>query len=74
MILTDLVVAGDITDSGFEPWKCDSEATVSRIVSLWSGRADPFVLPGELFWLDSTDEGQRIGLEVLATLGDLGQG
>lgn len=68
LILSGLVVAGETTASGFTAWPSSPEASVARIAISWSERSDPYVMPGELFWLAATAEGQRIGEEVLAAL------
>jgi hypothetical protein len=66
LITTGLVVAGEYDGTGHRPWECSAESAIGRIVEEWSSRRDPFVMPGEIVWLDATSEGQRIGERVLA--------
>jgi len=66
LIVQGLVVVGDVGDVGHTPWESDSPSTIGRIVEEWASVADPFVMPGQLFWLDTTPEGQRIGESVWA--------
>ena len=66
LITTGLVVAGECDGAGHRPWECSAEAAIGRIVEEWVGRRDPFVMPGEIVWLDATGEGQLIGEGVLA--------
>lgn len=64
LIEDDLIVAGDISDSGFMPWPLSKGDSLMRIVHSRIAAPNPFVMPGEVFWLAPTSEGARIGKEV----------
>lgn len=61
LLLTGLVVAGGFDGSAHVPWDCSAAEAIARIVEDWTARRDPFVMPGEIVWLDTTQAGQRIG-------------
>lgn len=61
LILDGLVVAGDVDAAGHVPWPGSASDAIVRIVKEWSARTDPFVMPGEVFWLDTTAAGQSLG-------------
>jgi hypothetical protein len=60
LVMDGLVVPGDV-DTAFRPWDCTPSEAVARIVEDWMARDDPFVMIGDIVWLDATQEGQRIG-------------
>ena len=59
-----LVRAGDVTDSGFEPWDLPVDAAMERVEREWNALG---ALPnlGEVCWLDNTEEGERRARELL---------
>ncbi|WP_166350666.1 hypothetical protein [Phytoactinopolyspora limicola] len=61
LLLTGLVVAGEVDGSGHVPWDCSAAEAMVRIVEDWNSRSDPFVMPGEIVWLDTTLAGHKIG-------------
>lgn len=65
LVASDLVVVGDVTDHHI-PWGCSPGEAIVRVAQEWMARADPSVMPGELFWLDATDEGHALGETVWA--------
>lgn len=66
LVVTGMVVPGDVTDSGHSPWQCSNGDGLARIAEEWAARPDPFVMPGEIVWLDTTELGQRAGEAVSA--------
>lgn len=66
LLVQGLVLAGDVGDVGHTPWEGGSAKAIERIVTTWASAQDPFVMPGEIFWLDTTPEGQRAGELVWA--------
>ena len=64
LVVTGMVVPGDVTDAGHSPWQCSNGEGLARIAEEWATRADPFVMPGEIVWLDTTELGQRAGEAV----------
>jgi len=64
LLAQDLVVAGDISDRGHVPWSITPGEAVLRIAALWARMDDPFVMPGQIVWLDTTATGQEIGEAV----------
>ena len=65
LIDNNLVVAGDLWDD-FMPWDCSADEAIGRIAHEWTAKADPFVLPGEIFWLELTSAGEEIARAALA--------
>lgn len=65
MVADHLVVIGDVGDIHV-PWRGTPCEVLQRVVSEWTARDDPYVMPGELFWVDTTDVGQALGEAVLA--------
>jgi hypothetical protein len=60
-----LVVVGDVAN-GHIPWDCSPGEAVLRVAREWTARAEPQVMPGELFWLDCAPAGQALGEAVWA--------
>jgi hypothetical protein len=65
LITTGLVVPGEFDGSHHRPWECSAAEAIARIAEDWSARRDPFVMPGEIVWLDTSPDGQRVGEAVL---------
>lgn len=63
LLLGGLIVVGDVGDTHV-PWSGTPGEIIQRVVRDWSGRDDPYVVPGELFWIDTTPAGQRLGEAV----------
>jgi hypothetical protein len=60
------VVLGDVYD-GFRPWDLPPGAAMVRAVRTWATFANCYdVMPGEVFWLQVTPEGEAIGKSVWA--------
>jgi hypothetical protein len=66
LLVTDMIVAGDVTSDGFSAWSCSAADAIARVAAEWGVRADPFVMPGEIVWLDTTEQGQMAGEAVWA--------
>lgn len=52
-----LLVAGDLTRSGFVAWDLSPQESVARLREAWLGAAQPDVNWGEVAWFDSTEAG-----------------
>lgn len=65
LVADGLVVIGDVWDSPV-PWDCSQAEAVLRVAQERAQRENPFVMPGELFWLDATPAGEAIGKAVWA--------
>jgi hypothetical protein len=65
MLVEQLVVVGDVRETHV-PWVGTPGEVLQRIVREWTARDDPYVMPGELFWVDTTPTGQALGEAVLA--------
>lgn len=66
LVATRLLIPGDITDSGHQPWDCDPGEAIVRIAVSWDALPDPFeIRTGDIVWLDVSPEGQLIGESVL---------
>jgi hypothetical protein len=65
LMVTGLIIPGEYDGSGHRPWECSTAQAIARIAEDWSARTDPFVMPGEIVWLDTTPKGQRLGEAVL---------
>lgn len=63
LVAQGMIVVGDVGD-GHVPWDCSPGDAILRLVRDWAERPDPFVMPGELFWLDTTPAGQAVGEAV----------
>jgi hypothetical protein len=59
------MVPGELADSGFARWECSTAEAVARIAQDWFSREEPLVMPGEIVWLDPTEQGRELGLRVL---------
>jgi hypothetical protein len=68
LVSEGLVMVGDVGESHV-PWSCEPGEAVLRVARDWMERADPDVMPGELFWLDCTPDGQALGEAVWAREG-----
>ena len=66
LVEADLVVIGDVSEKHI-PWSCSSGEAVLRVAREWAKFDDPLsVMPGQIFWLDTTPAGQRLGEAVWA--------
>lgn len=65
LVSSGLVVVGDVAERHI-PWDCPPGESVLRVAREWMAQAKPDVMPGELFWLDCTPEGQALGESVWA--------
>ena len=65
VLFDHLVCVGDVGDEHV-PWEGTPGDVLGRVIREWSERDDPYVMPGELFWVDTTSAGQAIGEAVLA--------
>jgi hypothetical protein len=63
LLAQGLIVVGDVDDVHI-PWECSDGEAVLRLARDWAERDDPYVMPGELFWLDTTPAGQAAGEAV----------
>jgi uncharacterized protein YceH (UPF0502 family) len=70
LMVAGLVAPGEVDGSTHHKWDCGRGDAITRIVEDWSARPDPFVTPGEIFWLDTTPAGQSLGEEVLRRSSD----
>ena len=70
LLLGGLIVVGDVGDTHV-PWSGTPGEIIQRVVREWSVRDDPSVMPGELFWIDTTPAGQRLGEAVWAREAEL---
>jgi hypothetical protein len=50
----------------FVAWSCTADEAIERIEPDWRSRADPFVGPGEIVWLDLTPAGEEAAREAVA--------
>ncbi|WP_203338311.1 hypothetical protein [Nocardioides limicola] len=64
LIFQGLLVPGDYDGTSHSPWDSSPAQAMARITEDWCARTDPFVMPGEIVWLDTTDAGQRLGQDV----------
>lgn len=62
-LLTELMVAGDVTDRGFEVWEGSPADWVARVVDAHSEKELSELMPGHVVWLCNTDEGDRLARE-----------
>lgn len=65
MLIEELVVVGDVGETHV-PWDGTPGDVLRRVVCEWTERNDPYVMPGELFWVDTTTAGQALGEAILA--------
>jgi len=61
LLLNGLLVAGEIGDGSFAPWRVSTAEAIARIIRQWSDAPDPMVMPGEIAWFDTTPRGQALG-------------
>ncbi|WP_415853985.1 hypothetical protein [Sinomonas sp. G460-2] len=61
LLLQGLIVAGDLDGQSHVPWPCSPLDSIGRIITAWAAKRDPFVMPGEVVWINTTPAGQRIG-------------
>jgi hypothetical protein len=64
LIAEGLLVAGEITEGRHIPWAIPAGEAILRIAARWATHDDPFVMPGLIVWLDTTQRGQAIGESV----------
>lgn len=64
LIIEGLLVPGEYDGVRHMPWDSSPAQAIARITEDWCARTDPFVMPGEIVWLDTTDAGQRLGEDV----------
>ena len=65
LVISGLLVPGEYNDSSHRAWDCSPAESIARITEEWNARTDPFVMPGEIVWLDTSVEGLRLGEAVL---------
>ena len=65
LVATGLLVPGEYDGTEHRPWDCSHGEAIARIAEDWAARRDPFVMPGEIVWFDTSPEGQRVGQAVL---------
>lgn len=65
LLVQGLVVVGDVGDTHV-PWDGAPGEVLERVVRDWSERVEPYVMAGELFWVDTTAAGQEVGESVWA--------
>jgi len=53
LIVTGFLIPGEYDGVGHRPWDCSAGEAVARIAEDWAARKDPFVMPGEIVWLDA---------------------
>jgi hypothetical protein len=59
------MVAGDVTGSGFNRWDCTTAEAIMKVSDAWFAREQPLVMPGEVVWLNTTEQGAALGSGVL---------
>lgn len=59
------VTIGDVWEKHVS-WPLPPGDALLRLARDWSAVADPYVLPGDLFWIDATPEGEAVGRAVWA--------
>lgn len=65
LVLSGLLVPGEYDGVSHRAWESSPADSVAHIIEEWSTRTDPFVMPGEIVWFDTSPEGQLIGEAVL---------
>lgn len=61
--------AGDIEGGEFKAWDLPVSEAIARVAEAWLARTDPAVMPGEVAWLNNTEQGTQLGEAVLAREG-----
>lgn len=69
-IVKRLLIAGEVSASGFVPWECSPSAAVERIVEEWMAWGESQLTPGAIVWLAPTETGERLGRAVLRREGN----
>lgn len=64
LLAEGLVVAGDFDGVQHVPWPLQEGDAMYRVAAEWAAVEDPFVMPGAIFWLDTTPRGQAVGEAV----------
>lgn len=64
VLVQGLMIPGDVRDS-FQPWDAPTGDAIVRITRDWLTRADPVIGVGEIVWLNNSDAGETLGLEVI---------
>lgn len=59
-----LIIPGQITDSGFEPWASSVAESMWRIAAEWCARRSPLVGPGEIAWFAATPKGEAMARDI----------
>lgn len=59
VLVGGLMVAGDVSESGFQAWEVTPGDAVARIATDWFSRPDPVIGVGEVVWLDITPSGEQ---------------
>jgi hypothetical protein len=67
LLIDELMVAGALTDRGFEPWECSPGDSLSRITREWLDVwRDVLPTPGAIAWFAITKKGTQLAQAVLA--------
>lgn len=66
VLVSGLMVAGEVSEDGHRPWDCSTEAALARIVEDWLAWGEEPPTPGAIVWLALTDAGRAIGEAVLS--------
>ncbi|NTW42190.1 MAG: hypothetical protein HGA44_20315, partial [Cellulomonadaceae bacterium] len=66
LVADGVIRIGWVDEGRHYPWDCSQGEAVLRVAREWVSRPDPFVRPGDLFWLAVTPEGEAIGRAVWA--------
>jgi hypothetical protein len=64
VLISGLMVAGDVNELGFQQWPGTPAEAIVRIVESWDP-AEPFPTPGSVAWLSNTPKGEQLGQAVL---------
>jgi hypothetical protein len=65
MMVRRLMIPGGVSEFGLQPWIEDFGDSIVRIVETWAP-AELSPTPGAVCWFQLTDEGKRLGRELLA--------
>jgi hypothetical protein len=65
LIVTGMVVPGDVDDGTHVPWSCSNGESIARITEAWVTWGLEPPSPGAVVWLDVTPAGQEVGEVVL---------
>lgn len=68
ILIEGLMVAGEISDSGFRQWDCSTADAIVRITEDRLEWGDEVPTPGAVFWLNLTKKGKRHAEDALRQL------